>query len=263
MRTTAIMNLKGGTAKTVSAINLGAILSKIYGKRVLLIDADSQGNLSEFTLPDPKVLDKTPGTAALLQQQDANIVKTKMEGVWLMVGEPELMGLDISSASGGNVDTMAMADLMNALDETDRFDHCIIDCPPAFSAAAMAALAAADEVLIPVKLDAFGIRGLASLLQQIRNMKRINPDLEVAGVLPTMYYSTPTQKQAEEDLRSSLNALGIKCFHHIRRSPSVDGSTFAQSPLVYFSPKSGACRDYKLAVRELLGEGEEAEEDGV
>ena len=96
MRTTAIMNLKGGTAKTVSAINLGAILSKIYGKRVLLIDADSQGNLSEFTLPDPRVLDKTPGTAALLQQQDANIVKTKMEGVWLMVGGPELMGLDIS-----------------------------------------------------------------------------------------------------------------------------------------------------------------------
>lgn len=261
MKTTAIMNLKGGTAKTVTAVNAAAILSKVHGQRVLLIDADSQGNLSEFTIRDTEALDKTPGTAALLQHRDANIVKTKMDDVKLMVGEPELMGLDISSAGGGKVDTMALSDLLGALSETDSFDRCLIDCPPAFSAAAMAALAAADEVLIPVKLDAFGIRGLASLLAQIRNMRRVNPDLEVAGVLPTMFYPTPTQREAEEDLRKSLKVLGIRCFHHVRRSPSVDASTFAQSPLVYYSPKSGACRDYKIFVRELLGE--EAEDDGV
>ena len=261
MKTTAIMNLKGGTAKTVTAINTAAILSKVHGQRVLLVDADSQGNLSEFTIRDPEALDKTPGTAALLLHQDANIVRTKLDNVKLMVGEPQLMGLDVSAFNGGDIDKMALADLLDALGRTDQFDRCLIDCPPAFSAAAMAALAAADEVLIPVKLDAFGIRGLASLLEQVRNMRRINSDLEVAGVLPTMFYSTPIQRQAEEDLRQSLKALGIRCFHHVRRSPAVDSSTFAQSPLVYYSPKSAACRDYKLFVRELIGE--EAEEHGV
>ncbi len=250
MKTTAIMNLKGGTAKTVTAINAAAILSKVHGQRVLLVDADSQGNLSEFTIRDPETLDKTPGTAALLLHQDANIVRTKMDNV-----------KDVSAFNGGDIDKMALADLLDAMSKTDQFDRCLIDCPPAFSAAAMAALAAADEVLIPVKLDAFGIRGLASLLEQVRNMRRINPDLEIAGVLPTMFYNTPIQREAEEDLRQSLKALGIRCFRHVRRSPAVDSSTFAQSPLVYYSPKSAACRDYKLFVRELIGE--EAEEDGV
>jgi len=125
----------------------------------------------------------------------------------------------------------------------------------------MAALAAADDVVIPVKLDAFGIRGLVKLTAQIRNMRKINPDLEIAGVLPTMYYTSAGQRQAEAELRASLEKLGIRCFQHIRRSPSVDGSTFEQSPLVYYSPKSGACRDYKIFVRDLIGE--EAEDYGV
>ena len=144
MKTTAIMNLKGGTAKTVTAVNAAAILSKVHGRRVLLVDADSQGNLSEFTIRDPETLDKTPGTAALLLHQDANIVRTKLDNVKLMVGEPQLMGLDVSAFNGGDIDKMALADLLDALGRTDQFDRCLIDCPPAFSAAAMAALAAAD-----------------------------------------------------------------------------------------------------------------------
>ena len=257
MRTTLFMNLKGGTAKTVSCINTAAILSKIYSRSVLLIDADSQGNLSEFTAKHPDELPLTAGTAALLRGETAYPIDTKIPNVRLIAGDEDLLELDVSAVKHGLANPMAIADLVEELDQRDLFDHCLIDCPPAFSAAAMAALAAADEVVIPVKLDAFGIRGLSRLMAQIRNMQKINPDLAIAGVLPTMYYSNSQQRMAESDLAGSLEALGIRCFHHIRRSPSVDGSTFEQSPLVTFSPKSGACRDYKIFVRDLIGEEDE------
>lgn len=261
MRTTAIMNLKGGTAKTVTAINTAAILSKDYGQRVLLIDADSQGNLSEFTAKNPEELGGVPGTADLLKGNTALPVETKIPDVQLIPGDENLMALDVTAVSQGSANPMALKDLTDGLGEAEAYDRVIIDCPPAFNAAAMAALLAADDVLIPVKLDAFGIRGLAKIMAQIRNMKKINPDLEVAGVLPTMYYSCPKQKEAEEDLRTALQAIGIRCFHHVQRSASVDSSTFEQKPLVYFSPTSKACRHYRQFVGELMGE--EAEDDGV
>ena len=260
MRTTAIMNLKGGTAKTVTAINAAAILRKKHGQTVLLVDADSQGNLSEFTAKDPKTLDAPGGTADLLRGRPAVLRETTIPDVKLLAGTEDLMALDITAIGTGNANPMALADWLET--QEGEFDRCLIDCPPAFNAAAMAALMAADEVVIPVKLDAFGIRGLAKIVAQIRNMRKVNPDLEVAGVLPTMYYPNSQQREAEAELRKSLQPVGLRCFHHIRRSPSVDGSTFEQAPLVYFSPKSGACRDYRIFVGELLGE-EGGEPDGV
>lgn len=260
MRTTAIMNLKGGTAKTVTAINAAAILDQSFGRRVLLIDADSQENLTEFVAKNLKEAEKAAGTADLLQGKlPVNPVPTKIPGAELLVGSDVLMALDVSAAKIGSANPMAMADWLDS--QSERYDNVLIDCPPAFNAAAMAALVAADEVVIPVKLDAFGIRGLSRILAQIRNMLAVNPDLKIAGVLPTMYYPCDAQRTAEEKLRSSLNALNIRCFHHIRRSPSVDSSTFEQSPLISFSPRSGACRDYRMFVRDLIGE--EAEDDGV
>lgn len=263
MRVTAIMNLKGGTAKTVTAINMAAILARDYAQRVLLVDADSQANLTEFisrTMPDGV----TPGGFAdLLRGKDAFPLPTKLENLSILWADETLMELDITAAGTGLADPMALAGYLERKDVRGRFDWCIIDCPPAFSAGAMAALIAADEVVIPMKLDAFGIRGMANLLEQIRNMKRINPDLEVAGVLPTMFYPTPNQREAEEKLRASLLTGYIRCFHHIRRSTKVDDMTFAQSPLIYSSPKSGAARDYKLFVRRMVADADPALAESV
>ena len=262
MRVTAIMNLKGGTAKTVSAINAAAVLAKYHGMATLLIDADSQGNLSEFVAEDPKMIGRSVGTADLLKGgHRLDLLPTKIPGAMLVPGNEDLMDLDITAAKNGNADPMALADLFGNFFSVkgsclSKFDHCFIDCPPAFNAAAIAALTAADDVVIPVKLDAFGIRGLSRLLKQIKAMQQINPDLEIAGVLPTMFYSCPEQKQAEADLREALHALGIRCFHHIRRSKKVDSSTFEQMPLPYYSPKSCACTDYRIFIRELVGEEE-------
>ena len=252
MRTTCIMNPKGGTAKTVTAINLAAILAHDYALRVLLVDADSQANLTEFVsagLPDGI----TPGGLAdLLRGLDAFPHPTKIQNVKILHADESLMALDVTAASSGVANPMALAEFLETVE--DKYDWVIVDCPPAFSAGAIAALVAGDEVVIPMKLDAFGVRGVANLLEQIRNMRRINPDLEVAGVLPTMTYPDPTQIEAERKLRDSLAGLRILTFNHIRRSALVDRSTFDQEALITASPKSKTLRDYRIFAKKLIGD---------
>lgn len=139
-------------------------------------------------------------------------------------------------------------------------DYCLIDCPPAFNAASSAALIAADAVLIPVKLDAFALEGMANLLQQIQNMRRINPQLKLLGVLPVMWYKSERIQAAERALREA----GLQILPRIRRSDKVDEMTYRQAPLISCSPKSGPCKDYRVLAKWLdLGQGrEEAQRDG-
>lgn len=252
MRTTAIMNLKGGTAKTVTAINLAAILAHDYAQRVLLVDADSQANLTEFVAGGP-IDDVTPGGLAdLLRGTQAFPLPTKIPGVKILFGDSSLMDLDVSAAKSGVVNPTALMDWLETV--ADRFDWCIIDCPPAFSAGASAALIAAEEVVIPMKVDAFGVRGMSNLVSQIYNMRRINPDLEIAGILPTMTYPDPTQIEQEQELRSRADMARLRVFNHIRRSALVDRSTFDQRPLVEASPKSKTLHDYRIFVSRLVGD---------
>ena len=253
MRTTAIMNLKGGTGKTVTTVNAAAILAELHGCRVLAIDADSQANLTELLSRSPADNVRIGGLSDLLQGLQAQAFPSKIKNVDLLPADETLMALDISSAGNGKADPMALANWLQQ--KKTRYEHVLIDCPPAFSAGAMAALIAADDVVIPLKLDAFGIRGLANLMEQIKNMRRVNPDLRISGVLPTMYYPDELQHKAEDDLRKSLDLAGVHCFHHIRRSVRMDGATFAQEPLTKYSPKSKTCYEYKLFVRDLLAMG--------
>lgn len=140
------------------------------------------------------------------------------------------------------------------------YDYCLIDCPPAFNAASSAALIAADAVLIPVKLDAFALEGMANLLQQIQNMRRINPQLQVLGVLPVMWYKSESIQAAERALRES----GLRILPRIRRSDRVDDMTYAQAPLISCSPRSGPCKDYRVLAKwlDLSHAREEAQRNG-
>lgn len=274
MRTIAICNLKGGVAKTTTAVNLAAILAAERGKNVLVIDADSQANATSFLGGDRE----QPGMAALLRREPALVQETNVEGVRLIAGSAELMDLDLTKAGEGTVDVQCLREVLAFLEESasrgphpaswrppspfegKALDYCLIDCPPAFNAASSAALIAADEVLIPVKLDAFALEGMANLLQQIQNMRRINPQLQVLGVLPIMWYKSESILQAERALRES----GLRVLPRIRRSDRVDDMTYAQAPLISCSPRSGPCKDYRVLAKWLdLGHGrEEAQRDG-
>ena len=101
-----------------------------------------------------------------------------------------------------------------------------------------------------MKLDAFSIRGMDVLFRQIENMRRINPDLTVAGILPTMWYKSPETEQIEEEIRRATLPL----YHHIRLSKTVDKMTIAQRPLLEISRNSGALRDYRAFVDQYLQE---------
>ena len=249
MRTTAIMNLKGGTGKTVTAINLAAILAKKHGMRVLLCDCDSQMNLTEFVQQTGAGSDG--GMYDLLTGAPARARRTRIDEVDLLGADEQLMSLDVTAAGNGKADPMALRDWLD--EREDEYDWVVIDCPPAFSAAAMAALIAADNVVIPMKLDAFGVRGFANLFTQIRNMQKVNPGLEIAGVLPTMV--SPRHAAKEAELWQGLNAIGVKCFHHICPTDKMVDTTYAQTPLIDSSPKSKATYHYKLLARDLIEEG--------
>ena len=264
MRTTAIMNQKGGTAKTVTAINTAAILARDYGHRVLLVDADSQANLTEFVQDENQIafrVDVHKGLADLLKGFRVLPWETKMLGVKLLPATDDLMDLDVSKAGSGEADVMALAEFLE--ENAENYDTVLIDCPPAFNAAAIAALVAADDVVIPMKLDAFSIRGLANMLHQVACMKKINTGLEIAGVLPTMWRDDrdKSMTKAEEKIRLS----GLNVFPHIRYSPmKVDRSTFEQRALIYSSPKCAACRDYRSFAQNYLGASERGcDPDGV
>lgn len=242
MRTTAILNLKGGVGKTVTSINLAAILAAEHQKRVLLIDADSQCNTSEFfgALPAIDTLYDVLKGRRFWQAYDTGIGQLS-----LLPASDDLMDLDLASLKGGKVTVGALAQLR----KDAEWEHVIIDCPPAFSAASAAALLAADDVIIPIKLDAFSLRGMANLMKQIANMKKLNPKLKVAGVLPTMYYTSKHMIEAMDMLRQSK----LPVFEPIRRSPKVDDMTFAQEPLCIYSPRSAAGVDYRRFANDFVG----------
>lgn len=254
MKTIAICNLKGGVAKTTTVVNLAADLARDSGKLVLVVDADSQCNATEF-------LGVSPGCgctlADMLRLREAErinlgcvasqaITSTKIPGVFLLPADDTLMDLDLSKVEEGKAYVACLRGLRPAL-ELRSYDFVLIDCPPAFNAAAAAALLAADEVLIPIKLDAFSLRGLANITRQIGNMRKINASLRVAGILPVMWYESEDNRKAMQQLQQS----GLPLLPRIRRSTMVDAMTYKQEPLIVSSPKSGACKDYRALARRI------------
>lgn len=254
MRTTVILNLKGGVAKTATTVNVAAILAKRYNKRVLIVDADSQCNTTEFFGADP---DAGNLADVLRHKGDAgeyainSIQPANFPNIDILAGDDSLMDLDLTKVELQTVQATVLHDMVRDLKEAAAYDYCFVDCPPAFNAASAAALIAADDVVIPIKLDAFSLRGMTCLLRQIANMRQINPRLKLAGCLPTMWYKSPKIQEAEDTLRAS----GLPVFSPIRRTDKVDEMTFAQDPLLVTSPRSAAGVDYIRFVSEYIKGG--------
>ena len=255
MKTICVMNLKGGVGKTVTADNMAAILAARHDERVLLIDADHQGNTSSFFRADK---DGTTLREILTGESEPywpeNVQSTAYENLDIVPADMSLAELD-TAPDFDPKSLWRLRDFLLAVHEDDTYDFVIIDMPPAFSVAARAALVAADEVIVPIKLDAFSVDGMAELLRQISSMRKVNPGLTLAGILITMWRNIDIVNQAEAVLRGG----GVPVFAStIRRTDRVDESTFAREPLYIYSPNSAANIDHKRLVREYLeGRGNE------
>lgn len=258
MKTIAIINLKGGVGKTTTAVNMAAILNDA-GKRVLVIDADPQANATQFFLPGllrgPDYNSLADLFSGISGDYDELLMETGWADVDIIPASIDLINADIASVQDGGKVT-AISELLELIAEdaahnlTDGYDYCIIDCPPSFTAASVAAIYAADDVLIPVKVDSFSVSGMAQLLAQIKSVQRVQPGVRIAGVLITQWHNTAAVVQGEAALRQSqIHVFGTV----IRRSDKVDEASFMRQSLNEYSRHSSAGRDYRDFMNEYLG----------
>jgi len=249
MRTLAFINLKGGTGKTVSAANVAHILSAVHHKRVLLVDADKQGSASRYF----SVYGEHDGTAALLldPEQDAAglIYPTGYNGLDVITSNMELYTTD--RELWADEDDNHVMDLRRALERVrNDYDFCIIDNGPAADIITLNVLAAADDVLIPIRPDEFSFSGLLDLVDQVKSVRAINPGLNIAGAFFTHWQNRPAFTEA----RDSLAGSGICPVFQtaITYNPRVSESTLAEKPLCVFAPRSWAAIQYKKLTAEYL-----------
>ena len=208
MKTIALANQKGGVGKTTTAASLGIGLSR-QGKKVLLIDADAQGNLTQMLgWPQPDEL--SPTLSTLMEKIIAEQPITPGEGVLHHPSGVHLVpaNIELSALEVTLVNTMSRETVLRQYLSTvaDRYDYALIDCMPSLGMLTINALTAADSVIIPVQAQYLPAKGLEQLLRTITRVKRqLNPKLEVDGIVLTMVDSRTT-------LAREINALVRKTY---------------------------------------------------
>lgn len=251
MKTISIVNLKGGVGKTITAVNLAAILATDYKKRVLLIDADHQGNATRFfkaSTENGSLASLFDGTASCYDNVTVNTLYERLD---VIPADMSLATIDLDGDLPRSTLFRALSDLRDNVVEDDAYDYIIIDCPPAFSVASISAIVASDQIVIPVKPGKFELDGMFDITDQIIGIRRANLGVGVAGVLLTMWHNSDVVLQGEAWLRRSCL---VPVFRQvIRRTDKIDESTFAREPICDWSPTSAAARDYRAWVQEYLG----------
>ena len=256
MKTIAIMNYKGGVGKTVTTINFAAELAAA-GKSVIVMDADGQCNLSDIfradTLHGGTTYEVRTGETGCCW--DELVQDTPVEGVKIVPASAELPKADIAALTGERLAKNGIRDFCLAVAEDEGADYILIDCPTAYNAATVAALGAADEIIIPVELEGFSLHGAGEIRSQVANMRTVNPRLRIAGALITKRRGTRIQEAAEQALRVS----GIPAFEAaipLRASvPASMSNLNASKTLMGYAPKDAATKAYHDFTREYLSKG--------
>lgn len=266
MRTTAIFNHKGGVGKTTTASTMADILAIDYGKRVLLIDADPQGNLSVFYRVEPdegcSTLDLFMGTHEPVYSDWISAARPDVP-VDIIPSDTSLIQAEVAALKeDARFNRRAMADLFRAIrgdtdapDAEDRqsvYDYVLIDCSPAFTQVSLAALRDADDIIIPVTTDLFSTTGMATVLKQIMGAREDSLENCVSGVLVNRYQRGEDQKGLLAYLR---NQKAVPTFETvIRKSDQVVPAGEDGVPLIKFSPRCAAARDYRAFVAEYIAQ---------
>lgn len=248
-RIIAVCNQKGGVGKTTTSVNLAAYLAAM-GKYVLLVDLDSQANA-------------TVGLGVSVDEQDDNIYHALIndQNPHGIVKKTNLFGFDIlpaaQSLAGATVELVSMEErelrlkkVLNGL--RMHYDYILIDCPPSLGLLTVNGLAAAEKVVIPVQCEYFALEGLSQLLRTVELVREgLNPDLQVLGVLLTMY--DKRNQLANQVLNEVHKNFPGRVFDAVipRTISLAEAPSFGKT-ILQFDPDSKAARAYRQLAEEVI-----------
>ena len=248
-RVIAVANQKGGVGKTTSSVNLAASLGSM-GRRVLLVDLDAQGNATMGVGVDKSEVELT---ARDLLLEKATPLET-------VIPLPEL-GISLIPANGDMTEAeiklreLPLGDfaLKSALAElAEAFDYIILDCPPALSKLTVNALVAADGVLVPMQCEYYALEGLSALMDTVHKIRKvINPNLEIEGLLRTMF--DPRNNHANDVSAQLVQHFGDKVYRTIvpRNIRLAEAPSHGLPAMIYDASSSGA-RAYLALAGEMM-----------
>ncbi|HWC14529.1 MAG TPA: ParA family protein [Actinomycetota bacterium] len=247
-RVLAFANQKGGVAKTTTTLSIGAALSE-RGRSVLAVDMDPQGALTYSTGVDPDTLDETVNDVLIRRLPVQKVV---------LSGEVDLIPANIDLA-GAEAVLLAKTGREYALQRALRevlpiYDYILIDCPPSLGILTINALTAAHAVVIPLQSEALSHRGVGQLIETLQDIRHFtNPDLEVVGVIPTMYDGR--SRHAREVLEDVGNRYDVRVLRPaVRRSIRFAEATQAGRSILSFAPNHPGAAAYRELAAVIDGE---------
>ncbi len=252
-RIIAIANQKGGVGKTTTAINLAASLA-ILEHKTLLIDADPQANATSGIGFDPRNV-KTSIYECIINEVEPQdiILNTDTPNLDLMPAHIDLVGAEIEMINLQNREHMMRTAIAKI---KDQYEFIIIDCSPSLGLITVNSLVAADSVIVPVQCEYFALEGLGKLLNTIKIVQsRLNPELEIEGILLTMYDSRlRLSNQVVDEVKTHFQQMVFDTI--IQRNIRLgEAPSFGQSVIMHDANSSGAINYLNLA-REILQKNE-------
>ena len=241
----SIVNHKGGVGKTTSVSSLGVALARM-GKRVLLVDLDAQGNLTD-------TLTKTPGDRSIydsLRTLETLPVVNIREGLDLCPSSIDLVSMDLELADKKERE-YRLSRLLQGLD----YEYILLDCPPSLGLLTINALTASSKVIIPLTPEALPAKGLGTLLDIIERTKEtLNPGLSLGGILITRYNRRKINRLVEETLRETFGDSVFKT--KIRENVDISESPLQCKDIYSYSPDSIGAKDYESLALEVVAKFE-------